>query len=70
MSSIASAPYNVLSGPSDQISPEQCASDILRYHYATLSQSLHDPIGIAQLLCHEDSTIISEETLMIIEAIG
>ena len=68
--SLASAPYDVITGPSDQISPEQCASDILRCHYATLSQSLHDPIGVARLLYHEDSTIITEETLTSIEAIG
>ena len=68
--SLASAPYDIITGPSDQISPEQCASDILCCHYATLSQSLRDPIRVAQLLCHEDSTIISDDILTSIETIG
>ena len=51
----------------DHSTPEQCASDILRCHYATLSQSLHDPISIGWLLCDQDPTIISEETLSSLE---
>ena len=51
----------------DQSTPEQCASDILRCHYAILSQSLHDPISIGCLLCDQDPTIISEETLSSLE---
>ena len=68
--SLASAPYNVITGPSDQISPEQCASDILRCHYATLSQSLHDPVGVGRLLHFEDSIIISDQTLTNLESTG
>ena len=62
---ISTAPNEAVTGHSTNImiSPEQCASDILRCHYATLSQSLHDPISIGWLLCDQDPTIISEETL-------
>ena len=41
---------------SDQMSCEDHASDILRCHYGTLSESLHYPIGVAQLL-YEDEVI-------------
>ena len=42
-------------------SHEDHASDILRCHYGTLSQSLQNPIGIAELLYVE--RVISETTL-------
>ena len=57
----------VVSCTGDQMSPEQCASDVLRYHYGTLSQSLHDSISVGWLLCDQDPTIISEETLSSLE---
>ena len=44
-----------------QMSPEDCASDILCYHYGTLSQYLHHPNNVAQLLCQEK--VISDTTL-------
>ena len=40
-------------------------SDILRYHYGTLAQSLQYPLRIAQLLCGE--RVISKTTLAIME---
>ena len=42
-------------------SHEDHASDILCCHYGTLSQSLHYPIRVAQLLCEE--RVISQTTL-------
>ena len=42
---------------SDHISLEDHASDILRCHYGTLSQSLRYPIRVAQLL-HEEEVIL------------
>ena len=64
---MSTAPHEAVTGHSTNISPEQCASDILCYHYATLSQSLHDPISVGWLLCDQDPTIISEETLSSLE---
>ena len=64
---ISIAPNETVTDHSSIISPEQCASDILRCHYATLSQFLHDPISIGWLLCDQDPTIISEETLSSLE---
>ena len=64
---MSTAPNEPVTGHSTDISPEQCASDILRCHYTTLSQSLHDPISIGWLLCDQDPTIISEETLSSLE---
>ena len=52
----------------DQFSPEECASNILRCHYAALCLSLHDPVGVGQLLHFEDSKIISEQTLTNLES--
>ena len=51
--------------PSYQIS-DHC--DILRCHYAILSQCLYDPMSVGQLLFDEDSTIISEEILLSVES--
>ena len=42
------------------------ASDILRHHYGTLSQSLHYPIRVAEILCGE--RIISPETLSMVKS--
>ena len=47
--------------PGHQISLEDSASDILRYHYGTLSRHLRYPINVAQLLCEEK--VISDITL-------
>ena len=55
--------------PQNTCSYQQSASDILRCHYATLSKSLHDPISVGWLLCEQDPTIISEETLTSTESI-
>ena len=68
--SLASAPYDVVTGPSNQISPEQCASDILCCHYASLSRSLHDPVAVGRFLHFEDSIMISEQTLTNLESTG
>ena len=46
-------------------SHEDHASDILRCHYGTLSQSLQYPIRVAELLCGE--RVISETTLSVIK---
>ena len=35
------------------MSPEDSAIDILRKYYGALSQSLHHPTNVAQLLCEE-----------------
>ena len=48
---------------SDFKNPEDYASDILRCHYGTLSQSLQYPISVAQLL-HEEQ-VISQRSLTI-----
>ena len=64
---MSTVPNEAVTGHSTDISPEQCASDILRCHYATLSQFLHDPISVGWLLCEQDPTIISEETLSSLE---
>ena len=45
----------------DQMSNEDRASDILRTHYSTLSQSLKDPVNIARLLHGEN--VISEDAV-------
>ena len=55
--------------PQSTCSYQQSASDILCCHYATLSKSLHDPISVGWLLCEQDPTIISEETLTSTESI-
>ena len=52
-------------GYSDHMSLEDHASDILRCHYGTLSQSLRYPIRIAQLL-HEEE-VISQTRLTIVK---
>ena len=44
---------------------EDHASDILRCHYGTLSQSLQYPVGIAELLCGEK--VISKTTLSFVK---
>ena len=54
--------------PDHQISLEDSASDILRYHYGTLSQYLHHPINVAQLLCEEK--VISDTTLSYVQDSG
>ena len=54
--------------PDHQISLEDSASDILRYHYGTLSQYLHHPINVAQLLCEEK--VISDTTLSHVQDSG
>ena len=54
--------------PGHQISLEDSASDILRYHYGTLSQYLCHPIYVAQLLCVEK--VISDTTLSQVEDSG
>ena len=41
------------------------ASDILRHHYGTLSQSLHYPIRVAEMLCGE--RVISQATLSMVK---
>ena len=46
-------------------SHEHHASDILRRHYGTLSQSLQHPISVAQLLNNE--RMISRSTLIIVK---
>ena len=48
------------------MSHEDCASDILRCHYSTLTESLQRPITVAQQLQGEG--IISEETLTFVES--
>ena len=55
----------VMTGRSDQMSPEDHASDILRCHYGTLSRSLQYPIRVAQLLCGEG--VVTQSTLSIME---
>ena len=64
---MSTAPNEAVIGHSTNISPEQYASDILRCHYVILSQSLYDPISVGWLLCDQDPTIISEETLSSLE---
>ena len=64
---MSTAPNEAVIGHSTNISPERYASDILRCHYVTLSQSLYDPISVGWLLCDQDPTIISEETLSSLE---
>ena len=49
------------------MSREDCASDILRYHYGSLSQSLHYPSYVTQMLHQEE--VLSEETLKTIKVI-
>ena len=49
-----------------QICLEDYASDILRCHYGTLSQSLQYPIRVAQLLCGE--RVISKTTFSIMKS--
>ena len=48
------------------MSHEDCASDILRRHYSTLTESLQYPITIAQRLQGEG--IISEEILTFVKS--
>ena len=55
----------VMTSHSDEIRPEDHASDILCCHYGTLSQSLQYPLRVAQLLCGEG--VISQATLTIME---
>ena len=49
------------------MSHEDQTSDILRYHYGSLSQSLYYTSYVAQMLCGEK--VISEETLKAVEVI-
>ena len=39
-------------------------------HYASLSQSLDDPVSVGWLLCDHDERILSEETLKNLESTG
>ena len=50
------------------MSPEDISSDILRKYYVSLSQHLHHPINVAQLLC--EAEIISDISLSHIEDSG
>ena len=50
---------------SDQMSYENCASDILRCHYGTLSQSLQYPVRVAQYLYGEG--VISKAIFFIVK---
>ena len=50
----------------DEMSKEDCASDILRCHYGSVSQSLQDPVSVARLL-HGEKTI-SQDTLTSVES--
>ena len=50
---------------SDQMSYENCASDILRCHYGTLSQSLRYPVRVAHYLYGEG--VITKTRLAIIK---
>ena len=54
-----------IAGASDQMSHEDHASDILRCHYASLSQSLQHSIGISQMFYEEG--VISQTMLAIIK---
>ena len=54
--------------PDHQMSFEDSASGVLRSYYGTLSQYLHHPINVAQLLFEEK--MISETTLSHIEDSG
>ena len=49
----------------EQISSENCASNILRCHYGTLSQSLQYPVRVAQLLYEEG--VISKARFTIVK---
>lgn len=49
------------------MSNEDCASEILRCHYGSLSQSLCEPFRVAQILRKEE--VISGVTLITIECI-
>ena len=53
------------SGHNNEINQKDHASDVLRCHYGSLSQSLQHPIPIAQLLCTEK--VISERIITSIE---
>ena len=57
--------YEVMTSYDKQMSHEDRASDILRCHYGTLSQSLQCPIQIAQFLYGEK--IISEAEVVSME---
>ena len=52
-------------GHCDYKNPEDCAIEILRHHYGTLSLSLQYPISVAQLLHKEQ--VISQRSLTIIK---
>ena len=58
-------PVNVQVVTTSYNSHEDHASDILRCHYGTLSQSLQYPIRVAELLCGEG--VISETTLSVVK---
>ena len=49
------------------MSNEDCASEILQCHYGSLSQSLCEPVRVAQILRKEK--VISDVTLITIECI-
>ena len=49
----------------DHMNHEDHASDILRCHYGTLSQTLQYPIRVAEMLCGE--RVISKATLSIVK---
>ena len=53
--------FKVITTTANQTSPEDHASDILRLHYGSLSQSLCYPLGVAKLLYGEN--VISAKTL-------
>ena len=53
--------FKVITTTANQTSPEDHASDILRFHYGSLSQSLGHPLGVAKLLYVEN--VISAKTV-------
>ena len=61
--------YKKETRPSENVlmSNEDCASEILRCHYGSLSQSLCEPVRVAQILQREK--VISDVTLIRIESI-
>ena len=63
------SPYQNETRPSENVlmSNEDCASEILRCHYGSLSQFLCEPVRVAQILQKEK--VISDVTLMSIECI-
>ena len=53
----------------DSLTDNECASNILRQHYFTLSQTITNPTSVAQLLYDQHLIVTDDNTLKCIQTV-